>query len=153
MTDFAFRRLLSVAMLVMTLWTIWKPPAKGRGDALTSPWHPAMVLAFFAIGIYGGLIQAGIGFAILAATSLAGMNLVKGNGVKLLTVLALTMLSLAIFASSGAVRWSFGLALGAGNLLGALIGVRLAVTQGHQWIRRIVTATVVIFAGLLWFDL
>ena len=152
MTDFAFRRLLSVAMLAMTLWTVVKKPSGGRRELPTSPWHPAMVVSFFVLGIYGGLIQAGVGFAVLAATSVAGMDLMKGNGVKVLTMMLLTALSLAIFASGGAVRWSFGLALGAGNVLGALVGVRLAVTNGHQWIQRVVTATVVIFAVLLWFD-
>ncbi len=67
-----------------------------------------MVAAFVVIGIYGGLIQAGVGFGILAATSLAGMDLVKGNAVKLFTVLLLTLLSLAIFAAGGAVRWRPG---------------------------------------------
>lgn len=153
MTDFAFRRLLAVAMLAMTLWTVAKAPPTGGRATVTSPWHPGVMLAFFAIGVYGGLIQAGVGFAALAVTSLAGMDLVEGNGVKLLAVLLLTALSLAILASGGAVRWSFGLALGAGNVLGALAGVRLAVTQGHQWIQRVVTATVLLFAVLLWFDL
>ncbi len=153
MSDFAFRRLLSVAMLVMTLWTIRSRPGNAGRSAPTSPWHPAVAFAFFAIGIYGGLIQAGVGFAILAATSVAGLDLVKGNGVKVLAVLLLTLLSLGIFAAGGAVRWSFGLALAAGNALGALVGVRLAVTQGHQWIQRVVTTAVVGFAILLWFDL
>ena len=152
MTDFAFRRLLSVAMLAMTLWTVARPAASRGRVPLLSPWHPGMVLAFFGIGVYGGLIQAGIGFAILAATSVAGMDLVRDNAVKLLAVLLLTLLSLAIFAAGGAVNWSFGLALAAGNVLGALGGVRLVVRQGHRWIQRVVTATVVVFAVLLWFD-
>ena len=67
MTDFAFRRLLSVAMLLMTLWTVAKTPSREGRAQLTSPWHPAMVVSFFALGVYGGLIQAGVGFAVLAA--------------------------------------------------------------------------------------
>ena len=111
-----------------------------------------MVAAFVVIGIYGGLIQAGVGFGILAATSLAGMDLVKGNAVKLFTVLLLTLLSLAIFAAGGAVRWRPGVALGAGNMLGALVGVKLAVTRGHAWISRVVTVAVVVMAVLLWLE-
>lgn len=152
LTDFAFRRLLSVAMLAMTLWTVARRPTAPSRDTLISPWHPGMVAAFFAIGVYGGLIQAGVGFAVLAATSVAGLDLVRGNAVKLIAVLLLTALSLAIFASSGLVAWRFGLALGAGNALGGFIGVRLAVTQGHHWIQRVVTVAVVAFAVLLWFE-
>jgi uncharacterized membrane protein YfcA len=152
MSDFAFRRLLSVAMLVMTLWTVTRRPAAGGPRPLRSPWHWTMVLSFFLIGVYGGLIQAGVGFAVLAATSVAGMDLVRGNAVKLLAVLLLTILSLAIFASSGVVDWTSGLALAAGNVLGAMVGVRLAIRQGHGWIQKVVTVAVVGFAVLLWFD-
>lgn len=152
MSDLGFRRLLSIAMLAMTLWTLRRRKAPDADAPVGSPWHAGTVVAFFLIGVYGGLIQAGVGFAVLAATSAAGMNLVRGNAVKLLTVLLLTVLSLAIFASGGVVQWAPGLALAAGNVAGALIGVRLAVRQGHTWIQRVVTATVVIFAVLLWFD-
>jgi uncharacterized protein len=151
-TDFAFRRLLSVAMLAITLWTIVKAPASASRATLVSPWHPGMLAAFFAIGVYGGAIQAGVGFAILAATSVAGMDLVRGNAIKLLTVFLLTALSLAIFASSGVVRWGPGLALGLGNVVGAAAGVQFAFAQGHRGIQRVVTAAVVVFAVLLWLD-
>lgn len=152
MSDFAFRRLLSIAMLGMTLWTVTRRPRREEHRTLRSPWHWSMVLAFFLIGVYGGLIQAGVGFAVLAATSVAGMDLVRGNAVKLLAVLLLTILSLAIFASSGVVDWSAGLALAAGNVVGAMFGVRLALRQGHGWLQRVVTVAVVAFAVLLWFD-
>jgi uncharacterized membrane protein YfcA len=152
MSDFAFKRLLSIAMLAMTLWTVLARPRMSSAAALTSPWHPGMVTAFLLIGVYGGLIQAGVGFAVLAATSVAGMDLVKGNAVKLATVLLVTVLSLAIFAAGGVVQWPPGIALGLGNALGAFFGVRLAVARGHEWIRRVVTAAVVVMAVLLWFE-
>ena len=118
MSDFAFRRLLALAMLGMTLWTLLARPKAGDRDALLSPWHPGMVVAFLLIGFYGGLIQAGVGFAVLAATRIAGMNLVQGNAVKVMAMLLLTVLSLAIFSAGGVVRWRPGLALGLGNAAG-----------------------------------
>jgi uncharacterized membrane protein YfcA len=50
------------------------------------------------------------------------------------------------------VDWPLGLTLAAGNIIGALAGVRLAVTRGHQWIQRVVTVSVVVLALLLWFE-
>jgi uncharacterized protein len=67
-----------------------------------------------------------------------------------LSVLALTILSLAIFATNGVIHWGYGLALGVGNFAGALIGVRLSVLRGHRWLQRFVTVTVIVFAILLW---
>lgn len=152
MSDFAFRRLLAMAMLVATFFTVARTPVQGAGTAVASPWRPVNVVVFFLIGVYGGLIQAGVGFAILAATSRAGMDLLKGNAVKVLAVLLMTALSLVIFASGGVVHWPYGLALALGNVVGATLGVRLAVRQGHAWVQRVVMAAVVVFAAVLWFD-
>jgi len=149
MSDFAFRRVLAVAMLGMTLWTVLARPRGGDRTTLLAPWHPGLVVAFFLIGVYGGLIQAGVGFAVLAATGIAGMNLVQGNAVKVLSMLLLTVLTLVIFSAGGAVRWQPGLVLAVGNGLGALVGVRVAVQRGHAWIERVVTVTVVGMAVIL----
>ena len=66
------------------------------------------MLGFFVVGLYGGFIQAGVGFLVLAITTSAGMDLVRGNAVKLLSVLLLTILSLIVFAGAGQVDWPRG---------------------------------------------
>jgi uncharacterized protein len=87
---------------------------------------------------------------VLATTTLAGLDLVRGNAVKVFSVMLLTLLSLAVFAGAGQVDWPAGLALALGNMLGGHVGVRLAVTKGHRWLEGVVTATVIVFAILLW---
>lgn len=151
--DASFQRILAVLMVAIALWTIWNP-LKGRGRkpgaAATVPssgkGRAALAAAFLLIGVYGGFVQAGVGFIILAALTVAGLDLVRGNALKALVVLAYMPLSLAIFALDGKVDWGMGAALAAGNLAGALIGVRLTVLKGHVWIRRVVTVTIVLFA-------
>lgn len=144
--DQAFERILAFFMIAVTLWSLWNPlkaPAVGEG---TRPRTGLLALGFFVVGIYGGFVQAGVGFLILAATTLSGLDLVRGNAVKVLSVLVFTAMSLAIFAWQGMVDWPLGLALGAGNTAGGFVGVRLAVLKGHDWLRRVVTACVVLFA-------
>jgi uncharacterized membrane protein YfcA len=137
-------------MLAMTLFTlIYRAAAAPRPEPI-SPWHPGMVAGFFAMGIYGGFLQAGVGFLSLALTSLAGINLVRGNGIKAFVVLLLTTLSLAVFAGTGHIDWPAGLALGTGNALGSVVGVRLAILRGHRWTEYVVAITLVIFAVVLW---
>jgi len=151
--DFAFRRVLSVAMVVVTVWSlVSRKNAPDPEAPRRSPFHPAVVLGFFVVGLYGGFIQAGVGFLVLAITTSAGMDLVRGNAVKLLSVLLLTVLSLVVFAAAAQVDWPRGIALAAGNLIGAEIGVRLTVLKGHAWLQKVVTATVILFAVLLWFQ-
>jgi uncharacterized membrane protein YfcA len=149
--DVAFRRILSVVMLAMTLATLLHRSLRGAPRAEpTRPSHWTMIAGFFVTGVYGGFLQAGVGFLALAMTSLAGLDMVRGNAVKVFTVMLLTLLSLAVFAGTGHVDWPAGVALALGNLLGGAIGVRVAVFKGHKWLEHVVTATIVVFAVLLW---
>lgn len=149
----AFSRMLATIMLVMTGWSLWRQRASsGSASTAGTPWGPlATNLGFFLMGVYGGFIQAGIGFLLLAFTSAAGFDLVKGNAIKLLHVLLMTIVALAVFGSAGTIDWSMGLALGIGTFIGGSLGVRLAMALGHTWIQRIVTVAMVLFAVLLWF--
>ena len=149
--DAAFRRILALVMIVVSLWTLVDPLKGLRRTAVSSPNDPGIVLGFLAVGLYGGFVQAGVGFLVLAVTTAAGLDLVRGNAVKVLTVLALTLVSLLVFVSAGKVDWPMGLALAIGNFAGSLVGVRLTVVKGHAWVKGVVTATVIAFAIKLWF--
>ncbi len=147
--DRDLRRVLSVVMLVMTLFALVDP---GRFQ----PERPAArmalsILGFLGVGFYGGFIQAGVGFLVLAMTSIFGLDLVRGNAVKVFLILVQTSLSLAVFTWAGKVAWKPGLAMAFGCVLGSVFGVRLTVLKGHAWVKRVVTVTVVVFAVLLWF--
>ena len=150
--DFAFRRILSIAMVVVTVWSLVNRQRPVTAGAVKPPSHWLVVLGFFVVGVYGGFIQAGVGFLSLAITTAAGMDLVRGNAVKLMTVMMLTIISLVVFAGAGQVDWPRGIALAVGNGAGAFIGVRMAVFKGHNWLQQVVTITVVIFAVALWFQ-
>lgn len=155
--DTSFRRILAALMVLIALWTVWDPLGRRGGlreslaGGLSAGRRVALIAGFFLAGVYGGFIQAGVGFVLLGVIAFAGLDLVRGNALKVLLVLAYTPISLAIFAAGGLVDWPIGVALALGNLVGALIGVRLAVLKGHAWIRNVVTVTVVVFAIRLLF--
>jgi len=146
--DAAFRKLLAFLMVAVTLWTLWDPVSRIKGEK--RPGALFLGSAFFLAGIYGGFVQAGVGFLILAATTLAGFDLVKGNAIKVLCILVFTALSLAIFAWNGQVEWGVGLVLAGGTIIGGQIGVHLTVLKGHKWVRGVVTIAVIALAIKLW---
>lgn len=156
----AFQRTLAILMVLFTLLTLWSPHKKKAAEGDENAPAPPMsrgrlgVVAggFFVAGIYAGFVQAGVGFLLLALTTLAGLDLVRGNAVKVFAVLCLTVLALALFIAQGRVDWAYGLALGAGNLIGGLTGARLTVLKGHAWVQRVVIVMVIFFAVKLWFD-
>ncbi len=106
------------------------------------------IIAFFFIGIYGGFIQAGVGFFLLAGLVLgAGADLVKANALKLFITLAFTVFALAIFVWNKQVNWELGLTLAVGNMIGAFLGTRVAVGWGPKVIRYILLI-VIFFSSL-----
>ena len=151
----AFKRILAFLMIVVTMWTLWDP-LKSRQPGSTSERPPyltgMMAVGFLFMGIYGGFIQAGVGFFILSVTTLGGLDLVRGNSVKALSVLCFTMVALSIFAWQGKVDWRVGLVLAAGTVLGGQLGVRLTVVKGHAWVKVVVTVLIILFALRLWFS-
>ncbi len=147
--DATFKRLLAFLMVAVTLWTLVGKGGKGAAEATNDgkglPLWAEMV-GFFCVGIYGGFVQAGVGFFLLAMLTMSGYDMVRGNAVKVVCVLAFSLVAIVIFISKGAVNWPLGLSLAAGSLIGSQIGVKLTVTKGHRWVKSVVTVMVIVFA-------
>ncbi|MGB0521385.1 MAG: sulfite exporter TauE/SafE family protein [Flammeovirgaceae bacterium] len=95
---------------------------------------------FFAIGFYGGFIQAGIGILLLVSlVSVAKFTMVKANAVKLVIVLAYSIPVFFIYVYNEQIDWVAGGLLAVGQLTGSFLAARFAVrnTQANRWIRRL----------------
>jgi hypothetical protein len=147
--DEAFKRLLATTMVGVTLVSLTGKNPLPQAE-VRAPNSPLVLGGFFLVGVYVGFIQAGVGFLILALTSWAGLDLVRGNAVKVVSVGLLSLLAAWIFIARDTVYWPMGLALGAGNTVGAMVGVRVTVLKGHAWLKRAVTVTIIAFAVALW---
>jgi hypothetical protein len=102
-------------------------------------------LVFFGIGFYGGFIQIGVGFFMLAGLVLGcGFDLLKANALKVLLILSYTLIALAIFIYYGLIDWSTGFILSCGNMLGAWLGTRLSIKWGAKYIRYILLVALVL---------
>jgi uncharacterized membrane protein YfcA len=125
---------------LLTLF-IRKPVPGDEDFKVRSVW--LQVAIFFVIGVYGGFIQAGVGFLLITGiTWLLGLDLVKTNGTKVFIILFYSILALTIFTLYGQVVWLLGLILGVGNMAGAWIGVRFAVKRGAKAVRWVIVAAV-----------
>jgi uncharacterized protein len=105
------------------------------------------MFAFFAIGVYGGFIQAGVGIFLLAGLVLVSRyTLGAANGIKLLVVAAYGLPTLAVFFLQGQVHFGYGLAMAVFQSAGAWLAVRFVVRVPNAdiWIHRLL---IVIVAG------
>lgn len=95
------------------------------------------------IGLYGGFLQAGVGFPLLALlVPYLGYPAVRANAVKVALVLGFSLVSLPMFALAGQVAWREGLALAAGGMVGGWLGTRLQLRAGATLVRWVVVLAV-----------
>ncbi len=148
--DELFQKLLSIILLFIIL-SMFLNPAQGRQEK-SRPAKWWTYFALFGIGFYGGFIQVGVGFLIMAALyHLAGLPLVKVNVHKVFVVLVYTLPVLAVFIIKDHINWRLGLVLAAGNAIGGWSGAHLSVRGGEKTIKVILSMVIFGMAVKLFF--
>lgn len=124
---------LAVLLVARPRWLVPDP------DPEATPGWPSVGggLALFAVGLYGGLLQAGVGIPLLVVmVRVMRLDLVGGAAAKAALVLIYTGLILLVFGAAGQIAWRAGLVLAAGGLLGSVLGAGAAVKRGAGFIRK-----------------
>lgn len=150
-----FKKVIAGLLIIMFFMLLLNPDAWVKANAdkakMKQPWLRNLI--FFFIGIYGGFIQIGIGFFLLAGLVLGcGYDLLKANAIKLFIVLFYTIIALAIFIYNDLVNFKVGLILACGNMLGAWLGVHFSVKWGAKYIRYFLLVILVVVAIRLYFS-
>lgn len=151
--DELFNRILAIIMLVVIGITVFKPKfVSHNSEVITKRNTWLSVIIFFFVGIYGGFIQAGIGFIVIAAlTGVHGFSMAKTNSIKVFVALIYTIAALVIFHFDGLINWQYGLILAVGNASGAWIASRWSVNKSDRLIKAILIVTVIGLSVKLWF--
>jgi uncharacterized membrane protein YfcA len=126
--------ILTMSVIILVRPSLIAPPP---GTPTLSPKEsPIAWWSLFAAGVYGGFVQAGVGFILLAALS-GGLryDLVRANALKMTCALAFTAVAFVIFAAFGQVSWIPGLIVASGTMLGAHLAVKVAVKASQNSIK------------------
>jgi uncharacterized protein len=145
-----FNTVIAILLVLIMILMFIKPSQWIKGNEELIGKRPGWIqtLVFFGIGLYGGFIQVGVGYFLLAGIVLgAGYNLVKANALKVWIVLLYTPFALVVFILNDQVNWAFGLVHAIGNVIGALIAARMAVKNGAEFVRWVIVAFIVITAA------
>ena len=146
--DATFERLFGALMIALLIPTLRGARRSDPAEAPARRWHPAIsALVFFAIGVYGGSFQAGVGIVLVFALAHAGHDLVHANAIKVIVIATLAMVAVPIFAIDGRIAWAPAGLLAAGFALGGVLGAHAAVRGGERWIRPVLAASVIALAG------
>jgi len=149
-----FNKILAVIMIAVILIIVFKPKInlKDVHERLTGKYLWLGMLAFFFFGIYGGFINAGLGFIIILFLHFFNhMSLVRANATKVAVVCIYTLSALVVFILNDKVNWAVGFVLAIGNAAGAWIASRVSVNKGDDFIKTFLLVVVGIMAIKLWF--
>ncbi|KIX22433.1 integrase [Flavobacterium sp. 316] len=149
-----FNRILSIIM-IMVLLTLLFGPKKNYADIVEKTTGKPLYIAigiFFFLGIYGGFINAGIGFLMLIILPyLNGLSLLKSNVTKVFVVWIYTIGAVIVFALEDKINYPLAFILTIGNASGAWFGSRWSVKKDDKVIKLFLIITVSSLAIKLWF--
>lgn len=149
-----FKKILAWVMLTVVSILIFKPKTTliSLKERITGKYLWAGMVVFFFLGIYGGFLNAGIGFLIIMWLHIYHrMNLVRVNATKVASVFIYTLAALFIFLLNGKINWGVGLVLALGQGTGAWFASRLSVKKGDGFIKVFLIVMIVVMSiKLLW---
>lgn len=94
------------------------------------------ITAGFVIGFYDGLIGPGTGTLLMIVLVAAlGFAFVGASAIAKVVNVATNFASILVIGLNASIMWRVGLALGAANLAGGLIGSHVAIKKGSDFVR------------------
>jgi len=149
-----FNKILAVIMVLVVVYMVLDSKFKQQNllELSTGKNLWLSIFLFFFVGIYGGFIQAGVGFIMLLVLSTVNnFSLVKSNAIKVFVTLVFTIAALSVFILNDKINLKYGLLLAIGSAIGGWVASRWSVSKGDGLVKKFMIVMVVIMAVKLWF--
>lgn len=102
-----------------------------------SRWLWLSFLLEFAVFVYGGYFGLGMGIVMFAIYSIfSQMTIHQANAIRNVTITLMTLISIAIFAQAGVIRWVPSLIMMTGAMTGGYFTAKVARGIPHEIVRR-----------------
>lgn len=148
-------RPLVVVLLLAIAWHTLHHREAGVPSATAAIRRPAPFVGLglgAAIGFYDGFFGPGTGsFLIFLLVRFFGCDFLQASASAKFINVATNLSAVLWFAATGHILYAFALPMAACNILGSLVGTRLALTRGSRFVRRAFLVVVLaILARLGW---
>lgn len=150
----ALRPLVFFLLLAVGIYT-WRHPTLGHIELLRHTTRRRTWIAVIAgagIGFYDGIFGPGTGtFLMLVLVAVLGFAFLTASSIAKVVNVATNLGALIIFGLHGVILWRVGLVLGLANILGGMLGARIAIRGGSAFVRKIfllVTAVLIFKVGV-----
>lgn len=146
-----FDTLLAVFMIIFAMLLIIKPQRYIKGKFNPKISIILLFFAFILIGIYGGALQAGVGFFIILTLIMLVPQtpMAEMHGIKTLVVTIYISISTFVFILNDLINWKFAVALSMGSAIGGFIGGKYASILPDRLLQKILIIAILFFAVIL----
>jgi uncharacterized membrane protein YfcA len=144
-----FAPIVLVALVAVGVYT-WRRPSLGLVSErrhFSSAHYGRTAVIGLGVGAYDGILGPGTGsFFVILLVSVLGYGFLEASAKAKIANLVTNLAAIVVFGLDGSILWTLGLAMGAANLVGGLVGARMAIRGGNAFVRRIFLLVV---AGLV----
>lgn len=150
----ALRPLVFFLLLAVGIYT-WRNPTLGHVELLRHTTRRRTwiaVLAGAVIGFYDGIFGPGTGtFLMVVLVVLLGFAFLTASSIAKFVNVSTNVGALMVFGFNGVILWKVGLVLGLANILGGMLGAKIAIRGGSAFVRQIfllITAVLIFKVGV-----
>ena len=107
----------------------------------------------FGIRFYDGFIGPGAGsLLVLAFISFLGFDFLQANAHAKVVNLATNLGSIVLFIIKGSIMWSIAIPMALCNAVGGIVGSKMAIQKGNQFIRTVFLMVIIATLCRLGYD-
>ncbi len=134
------RKALPIVLLLVLLYTLYKKELgyqhAPRFSGAAEQWTGAGI--GLSIGFYDGFFGPGAGsFLVFLFVRILGYDFLHASAAAKLVNTATNLSALALFIAKGHIWWHFAVVMAVANVLGSLLGTRMALRHGTGFVRSV----------------
>ena len=135
----SMRPIVFVLLVAVAIYT-WRKPDLGSIEALRYQKNKRFLISAIAglvIGFYDGIFGPGTGSFLMLILIYLGFAFLSASAIAKVVNVSTNLGAIMVFGLNGAVLWQVGLVLAVANIVGGLMGARLAIRGGSTLIRKV----------------
>lgn len=143
------RRALPFVLAAVLAYTLVKKDLGRHHAPMLAPGHEAAAAAVIGlvVGVYDGFFGPGTGsFLVFLFVRLLGYDFLHASASAKFVNVATNIAALVLFAAKGHIWWHLALPMALANVVGSLLGTRLALKHGAGFVR---VAFIVVVTALI----
>jgi uncharacterized membrane protein YfcA len=148
------KQIIPWLLAAIAIYTLLSPRLGAEDSHARMKSGPFYLLSGLVIGFYDGFFGPGTGsFWTMALMMLLGYSMMRATATTKVMNFTSNFVALIFFLSVGQVRFVEGIAMGAGQFLGARVGSRLVIKRGTAFIRPVfITMVLLLVCRLIYLN-